>query len=180
MHGQSGSHAWQPRFGDLFPAMVGFLHLTGRSNQAPKEGIMENQKIIGNIHHVAVVVRSTEKPKSYFSELLDTEFIDLPSNEQGGLRSVMSPTGLELIEPTRPDSDLAKFMDRRGEGLYALAFTAPDAGRARAKAEKMGVRVVGDVTVDEGPVKGGREIWLHPKDNFGVYVMFCQGNLDHT
>ncbi|MBL7119071.1 MAG: VOC family protein [Dehalococcoidia bacterium] len=137
---------------------------------------MSNKKSIGNIDHVAVAVRSIEKAMPFFSELLGTEFVEIGTDPNVGFRSVMSTTGLELIEPTRPDSDIAKFIDKRGEGLYALAFTSHDADKARAQAEKMGVRVVGDFTAEDEPIKGLREIWLHPKDNFGVYLMLTAGN----
>jgi len=136
-------------------------------------------KTIGDIDHVVIGVWSIEKAKPFFSELLDTEFMEVAVNEEVGYRSVMSSTGLELLEPTRQDSDVAKYLNKKGEGLYALAFMVPDAGKAKAKAEKMGVRVVGEVIRDSGPLAGLREIWLHPKDNFGVYVMFTQGNPYH-
>ncbi|MFC2003378.1 VOC family protein [Chloroflexota bacterium] len=140
---------------------------------------MQKEKIMGNVDHVVIAVRDMENAKRFFSELLDTEFVDIAVVEEVGLRNAMSPTGLELIEPTRPDGDVAKFIDRRGEGLYALAFSVLDVDKARAKVEKMGIRVVGGVQVDEGPGKGIKEIWLHPKDNFGTYVLLTQGNPYH-
>ena len=140
---------------------------------------MDKEKIIGNIDHIVIAVRSIEKAKSFFSKLLDTEFEEIDINEEVGFRNVMSPGGVELVEPTRPDSLLAKFIDQKGEGLYALAFTVRDIDEAQAKAEKMGIRIIGSVNSDKEPVKGLREIWLHPKDNFGVLVMFAQDNPYH-
>jgi len=137
---------------------------------------MVPDKPVGKIDHVAVAVRSIERAKVFFSELLGTEFVEIGSDNDLGFRSVMSPNGLELLEPTRPDSDLARFLDKRGEGLYAIAFATSDADISRRKAEEMGVRVVGDHAVNEEPIRGLREIWLHPKDSFGVYLMFTQGN----
>lgn len=74
---------------------------------------------------------------------------------------------------------MQKFIDKRGEGIYAVGFNTPDAGKARAKAESMGIRVVGDITEADlgggiGHGRGMREIWLHPKDTFGVYVLLTQ------
>lgn len=140
---------------------------------------MEQEKTVGGIDHIVIAVRSIEKARPFFSELLETEFIDIAVNEEVGYRAVMNPGGVELLEPIRPDSDVAKYIDKNGEGLYALAFTVQDIEKAEAKAENMGVRVVGKVVRDSGPMKGLREIWLHPKDNFGVYVMFTQGNPYH-
>lgn len=94
----------------------------------------------------------------------------------------MSPRGVELLAPTRADSDLQKFLDKKGEGVYAVAFRAEDPDKAKANAAKMGIRIMGDFTAPDGmgPMDGLREIWLHPKDCFGVYVMFTQGNPYHA
>lgn len=54
------------------------------------------------------------------------------------------------LEPIRPDADLQKLLDKRGEGVSAVAFTVQDAGKAKAKAEDKGIRVVGDVSVPDG------------------------------
>lgn len=85
------------------------------------------------------------------------------------------------LEPIRPDADLQKFLDKRGEGVSAVAFTVQDAGKAKAKAEEKRIRVAGDVSVPDGMglLGGLRKIWLHPKDFHGVYVMFTQGNPYH-
>ncbi len=140
---------------------------------------MQKGKIIGSVDHVVIAVKDMKKAKLFFQELLDTEFVDIGVDEEVGLRNAMSPTGLELIEPTRPDSAVARFIGKRGEGLYALAFSVPDVGEARAKIEKMGIRVVGNIRVDAGPAKGLREIWLHPKDSFGAYILLTQDNPFH-
>ena len=101
--------------------------------------------------------------------------------EPTGFRCFMSPGGIEILEPIRPDADLQKFLDKRGEGVSAVAFTVQDAGKAKAKAEEKGIRVAGDVSVPDGMglLGGLRKIWLHPKDCHGVYVMFTQGNPYH-
>ena len=140
---------------------------------------MKKEKVVGNIDHIVIAVKNMQEAKSFFSELLDTEFIQVGVNEELGIRNVISPGGVELIEPIRPDSNIAKFIDKRGEGLFALAFTVSDIDRARAKAEKTGIRVVGSLSLETGPLKGLRQIWLHPKDSFGVQVIFTQGNPYH-
>jgi methylmalonyl-CoA/ethylmalonyl-CoA epimerase len=110
---------------------------------------------------------------------MGAKFRKIGENKAVGFISVIGDNRLEILSPTRPDSDVAKFIDKRGEGLYAVGFKTPDAGKARAKAEKMGIRVVGDITnVDlvggKGHGRGMREIWLHPKDVFGVYTLLTQ------
>ncbi|MFC1924492.1 VOC family protein [Chloroflexota bacterium] len=147
---------------------------------------MENKKIVGNIDHIVFAVRDAKKAIDFFSELLNTEFFEQLSQEQAeetGFRSFMSPGGVEILEPSRPDSDLQKFLDKKGEGMYAIGFNVQDAGKAKARAEKMGIRIAGDVSIPMNAGPAGeflvREIWLHPKDCFGVYSMFTQGNPYH-
>ena len=149
---------------------------------------MKEEKTIGNIDHIAIAVRSIEEAKEFFSDLLDTEFTELVPTGSGtdedsireaqkmiGFRSAISSEEIELMESTRPDSDLQKFLDKRGEGVYAVAFTVEDAGKARAKAEKKGIRIAGEISSELKGVGSIREIWLHPKDCHGVYVMFTEG-----
>ncbi len=52
---------------------------------------------------------------------------------------------LEIITPIHPESDVAKFLSKKGERIYAVAFEVRDAGKAKKKAEAMGMRVVGDI-----------------------------------
>ena len=132
--------------------------------------------IFGNVDHVTIAVRDIDKARAHFSELLETQFVRLGTLDELGLVSWMSPAGLELLGSTRPDGDVAKFLEKKGEGVYALGFTISDIDQARAKVKKMGIRIAGEIAVDEGPAKGTRELWLHPKDNFGVYLMLTQDN----
>jgi methylmalonyl-CoA/ethylmalonyl-CoA epimerase len=140
---------------------------------------MERKKTGGIIDHITIIVRSIEKSKPYFEELLETEFMETGTFEDIGVKSAMTPRGIELIEPIQPDSAPAKFLEERGEGLFCVAFRVKDIGKAKARAEKMGIRIVGGITDDPRLPKGVKEIWLHPKDNFGVFTMFTQGNPYH-
>ena len=143
---------------------------------------MNHKKIIGNLHHIVLAVRDLEKAEEFFSKLFDIKFLHAGEFKEAGFKTIYGENNLEIISPTRPDSDVAKFISKKGEGLYAVAFEVSDAGKARAKAEEMGIRVVGDINPSDlsGDVQEGnfREIWLHPKDVFGVYLMLAQSNID--
>ena len=137
------------------------------------------ERLIGDLSHVVIAVRDNEKTQKFFSEFTGAKFRKIGENKEVGFISVIGDNRLEILSPTRPDSDVQKFIDKRGEGIYALGFNTPDAGKARAKAEEMGIRVVGDITEADlggglGHGRGMREIWLHPKDTFGVYVLLTQ------
>lgn len=137
------------------------------------------ERLIGDLSHVVIAVKDIEKAQKFFSELTGAKFRKIGENKEVGFISVIGDNRLEILSPTRPDSDVAKFIDKRGEGIYAVGFNTPNAGKARAKAEEMGIRVVGDITEADlegglGHGRGMREIWLHPKDTFGVYVLLTQ------
>jgi methylmalonyl-CoA/ethylmalonyl-CoA epimerase len=140
---------------------------------------MNEERLIGDLSHVVIAVKDIEKAQRFFSEFMGAKFRKIGENKAVGFISVIGDNRLEILSPTRPDSNVAKFIDKRGEGLYAVGFKTPDAGKARAKAEKMGIRVVGDITDADlvggkGHGRGMREIWLHPKDVFGVYTLLTQ------
>jgi methylmalonyl-CoA/ethylmalonyl-CoA epimerase len=138
---------------------------------------MVEEKIIGKLNHVVLAVKDLDQAEEFFSRLFDLKFEHVGELKGVGFKSIFCENNLEIISPTRPDSDVAKFISNKGEGIYAVGFKTPDAGSARAKAEAMGIRVVGDITGNDlsGDHQGDfREIWLHPKDVFGMYLMFTQ------
>ena len=140
---------------------------------------MKGESLIGDLSHVVIAVKDLEKAQKFFSELAGTKFRKIGEHKGVGFKSIIGDNRLEILSPTRPDSDVAKFIDKRGEGLYAVGFKTPDAGKARSRVEKMGIRVVGDITEADladgkGHGRGMREIWLHPKDTLGVYILLTQ------
>jgi methylmalonyl-CoA/ethylmalonyl-CoA epimerase len=75
-------------------------------------------------------------------------------------------SAVELMEPTRPDSPVGKFLARRGEGLHHVAFEVEDLEAAMARLKSSGARLV-----DEEPkvgLGGTRTAFVHPKGAFGV------------
>lgn len=135
----------------------------------------------GDLSHVIVAVRDLEKAQLFFSELLGAKFGEVGIHSQLGIRSVMSDAGVELLSPISPESDVAKFISKRGEGVYAVVFSTPDVRGAKAKVANMGIRVTTDTTEtdllsNEPGVPGLKEVWLHPKDVFGMCTLFVQFN----
>lgn len=135
------------------------------------------ERLIGKLSHVVLAVKDLKKAEGFFSKLFDMPFTHMGELPGVGFETILCENRLEIISPTRPDSDVARFIEKKGEGIYAVAFRTSDAGKARAKAESMGVRVAGDINQDDlaGDQHGEfREIWIHPKDAFGLYLMFAQ------
>jgi methylmalonyl-CoA/ethylmalonyl-CoA epimerase len=79
---------------------------------------------------------------------------------------------LELLEPTAPDSPVAKFLEDRGEGIHHIAFRSNDIEGQLAIAKEEGVRLIHEV-----PIEGAGDklvAFLHPKSTLGVLTEFCQ------
>ena len=82
-------------------------------------------------------------------------------------------TKLELLEPTCPESTIAKFIENRGIGVHHVAFAVEDGvAEALAQAEAAGIRLI-----DKAPRKGAENLniaFLHPKSTMGILTELCE------
>ena len=125
------------------------------------------------IDHVAIIVRNIEQALAFYRDTLGitpsaikevpTEQVCIAFLPMGG------PGGseIELIEPTNPDSSLAKFLEKRGEGLHHICLEVDDIDAALADMQAKGAPVL-----DKQPrlAAEGRAIFLHPRGTNGVLL----------
>ena len=90
---------------------------------------------VEKIDHIHIYVSDLGRAITFFSKLLGTKFSDIITDEEWKFESVLEPLGIELIQPTSPDSVVAKAIERRGEGLAAISFKVPDVEQATAELE---------------------------------------------
>ena len=123
-----------------------------------------------SIDHLGVAVKSLTAAKVFYEKLGIT-----PSPEETvaaeQVRLVMIPVGdsrIELLEPTSPDSTIAKFIEKRGEGLHHICLRVPDLPAVVAKLKQDGVRLVSDeIKIGAG---GHHYIFVHPASAGGVLI----------
>lgn len=125
--------------------------------------------------HVGVAVSDLDASVATFSRLLG--ITDVPTETVADQRVRLAffhtaGASIELTEPTSPDSPIARFIAKRGEGVHHLSFEVPDirAELARLKAE-------GFQLIDEEPRKGAGGYWIafvHPKSANGVLIEISQ------
>lgn len=128
-----------------------------------------------NVEHLGIAVQNLEAANLLFSRLLNTEPYKQETVESEGVTTSFfrqGETKIELLEATRPDSPIAKFLEKRGEGIHHLAFEVADirAEIARLKAE-------GFTPLNEEPKRGADNklvVFLHPKGTGGVLIELCQ------
>ena len=122
------------------------------------------------IDHLGIAVKSLSSAKAIYEKLgLSVSPEETVEHEQ--VRLVMIPVGdsrLELLEATSPDSTIAKFIAKRGEGLHHVCLKVPDLAVAVARLKADGVRLVSEeIKVGAG---GHRYIFIHPASTGGVLL----------
>ena len=129
------------------------------------------------IDHVVIAVKDLDEAVGFFSKLFDTTFEHLEGGEEEmGAKSVRSPERIELISPVNPESPIAKFIESKGQGVYAIAFRVEDVDQASKDAKANGARVIGKMEKEQlGTTDlNFKQILLHPKDTFGVHILLAQ------
>lgn len=136
------------------------------------------------IDHVGVAVRDLDAAISFYETTFGLSVAATEVNEAQGVREAMllvaagDPTGIpggsyvQLLEPTRENSPVGRFLARHGEGVHHIGYGVPDVAAALAAIGGSGVRLV-----DERPRHGsmGASIaFLHPKDVGGVLTELVQ------
>ena len=122
------------------------------------------------IDHIGIAVRSIEEARGFY-EALGLHIEDIEEVESEGVRVAMLPIGesrIELLEPTRDDSPIAAFLEKRGPGMHHVCFGTDDVDGDEATLREAGVRVLRpEPTIGAG---GCRVQFVHPKDAGGVLV----------
>jgi methylmalonyl-CoA epimerase len=128
------------------------------------------------VDRVVIAVKDLEMAAKRYSELLDISFPHSVTRDDYGMRVMVSwDGGIELISPIDNNSMVARFIEKKGEGLFGVIFRVGDIEESRARAEAKGFRVTGDV--DSGLPDGFKvfkEITLHPKDTYGIPTTLVQ------
>jgi methylmalonyl-CoA/ethylmalonyl-CoA epimerase len=125
--------------------------------------------MLERIYHLGYAVENIEAASMFYEENFGAVPGEPEVVEEQGIVATMFRAGessIELLQPTRPDSPVGKFLAKRGEGLHHVAFEVEDLGGTLAKLKRNGVELI-----DEEPrrgVRGTRVALIHPRGAFGV------------
>ena len=127
------------------------------------------------IDHLGIAVKSLAAAKAIYEKLgLTVSPEEIVEQEQ--VRVAMVPVGesrLELLEATSQDSTIAKFIDKRGEGLHHICLRVPDLAATVERLKQDGVLLVSDeIKVGAG---GHRYVFVHPSSTGGVLLELAEG-----
>lgn len=130
---------------------------------------------IVKIDHLGIAVKSIDEGKKFWTDILGLEFEGSETVETQKVTTAFFPVGeseVELLESTAPDGPVAKYIEKKGEGIQHVAFNVEDIDSALKELKEKGVRLI-----DETPRKGAggaRIAFLHPKSTNGVLVELCE------
>lgn len=125
--------------------------------------------MLNRIYHLGYAVEDVEAASRFYREHFGADPGEPEAVEEQGIIATMFPVGesmIELVQPTRPDSPVGKFLAKRGEGFHHVAFEVADLEAALEELKASGVDLI-----DEAPrigAGGSRMAFVHPKNVFGV------------
>ena len=123
-----------------------------------------------HIHHVCIAVRDIEATLESYTALFDLEETEIQEIEDQRVRAALVKIGgseLEFIEPTDPDGGIARFIEKRGEGMHHICFEVDDLQKTLDGLAARDVRLI-----DRTPRKGlaGMIAFLHPRATGGTLI----------
>lgn len=127
------------------------------------------------IDHLGIAVNSIEEGKKFWTDVLGLKFEGSETVAEQKVTTAFFPVGeseVELLESTAPDGPVAKYIEKRGEGIQHIAFRVENIEVALAELKEKGIRLI-----DEKPrtgAGGAKIAFLHPKSTNGILVELCE------
>ncbi|NCT09691.1 MAG: methylmalonyl-CoA epimerase [Flavobacteriia bacterium] len=127
------------------------------------------------IEHIGIAVKDLEKSNQLFASLFGAPHYKIEEVVSEGVKTSFfksGPNKIELLQATNPESSIAKFIEKKSEGIHHIAFLVQD-----IFAEIVRLKKEGFVVLNETPKKGADNklvVFLHPKTTNGVLIELCQ------
>lgn len=127
------------------------------------------------IEHIGIAVKNLAESNKLFASLFGEPHYKIESVEREGVNTSFfkaGPNKIELLEASSPNSPIAKFIEKKGEGIHHIAFAVND-----IKAEMARLKAEGFTLLSDTPKTGADNklvAFLHPKSSNGVLIELCQ------
>lgn len=132
---------------------------------------------LNKIEHIGIAVKSIEEAKNFWENVLGLKCYGIEEVADQKVKTaffMIGETKIELLEATSDDSPIAKFIEKKGEGIHHIAFSTDSATEALKEAESKGIQLI-----DKESRKGAEGLnigFLHPKSTMGILIEFCSQN----
>lgn len=126
------------------------------------------------VDHVGIAVADLDEAVDWYQRTFGMTMVHQEVNEEQGVREAMLLAGtaggtqLQLLAPLRPDSPIARFLDRSGPGIQQIAYRVEDIEAVSAELQSRGLRLLYEVP--RRGTAGARINFIHPKDAGGVLI----------
>jgi len=129
---------------------------------------------IQKIEHIGIAVKSIEKSLIFYEQILGLKCYAIEEVIEQKVKTAflrVGETKIELLEPTSDESPIAKFIEKKGEGIHHIAFGVDETNNALKEVEKAGINII-----DKISRKGAEGLdigFLHPKSTGGILIELC-------
>ena len=130
---------------------------------------------MNKIEHIGIAVKDIASSDELFRKLFGRAAYKMESVKSEGVKTSffkLGPNKIELLEATSPDSPIAKFIEKKGEGIHHIAFDVDDIEAEIARLKDEGFELINDTPKDGADNK--LIAFLHPKSTNGVLIELCQ------
>ena len=131
--------------------------------------------MIEKINHIAIAVRSLQEHIPFYKDVLNLEYRGTEVVEDQKVRLAVFRVGevqIELLEPTEPDSTIAAFIEKRGEGMHHISYQVDDIEEQIAELKQKQIRMIDEKP--RGGAHGSLIAFLHPKSSAKVLTELTQ------
>ena len=128
-----------------------------------------------HIEHIGIAVKNIEEQLPYYEGILGLKCYNIETVEDQKVKTaffMIGQTKIELLEPTSEESTVAKFIEKRGEGIHHIAFATKNLGESLREIEAKGVRLID--TQPRAGAEGLNIAFLHPKSTGSVLTELCE------
>jgi methylmalonyl-CoA/ethylmalonyl-CoA epimerase len=131
--------------------------------------------MVKKVDHIGVAVKNLDETLKFYQDVMGMDLAGTEVVEEQKVRVAFLPLGdteIELLESTDPEGPIARYIDKKGEGIQHIAYRVENIEEAIAEMKEKGVRMI-----DEKPrygAGGAKIAFCHPKSTAGVLVELCQ------
>ena len=131
--------------------------------------------MIEKIEHIGIAVKNLDEANKIYEQLLGTPPYKMEAVDSEGVNTSFFKTGeskVELLQATKNESTIAKFIAKKGEGIHHIAFAVNDIHKEIKRLKEAGYTII-----NEKPKKGADNklvCFVHPKNTKGVLIELCQ------
>ena len=133
------------------------------------------EPLLSEIDHVAIAVNDLDAAVTWYEDVFGASVVHREGVDSDGVSEALikvADSYIQLLTPTRPDSPVAKYLEKKGEGLHHVGYRVTDCEAALASLRGAGARLI-----DEVPRPGSRGTmvaFVHPKTAFGTLIELVQ------